>query len=132
MSHIVKLLNGPKLKAHKTPPTSPIKELIIVDFLRENPCSSQKYEMDISLMDTVEVREARNSRIKKRVDQINPAGSWLKIYGSTSKTSVGPASGDKPKENTAGKIIIPARVATAESNMEVLSAVFARLFLSLK
>ena len=43
--------------------------------------------------------------------------------GNTSNTSVGPASGDNPKEKTAGKMISPAKIATEESSKDEITAV---------
>lgn len=68
-------LKAPKLKAQSNPPTSAIAEEIMVAHLRFSFFSSQKYDMEISLIETVEVNEARKRRRKKRVDQIIPPGN---------------------------------------------------------
>lgn len=83
-------------------------------------------------METVEVNEARKRRIKNRVDQNIPAGNLLKISGNTSNTKVGPASGVILKVKIAGKMIIPAKIATIESREAVVTAVCTILFLLLK
>ena len=88
--------------------------------------------MEISLIETVDVREAKKSKRKKSVDHNIPAGSWLKILGNTSKTNVGPADGCKPKVKTAGKITTPASIATIESRHAVVNAVFPNLLFLLK
>lgn len=76
---MVKSLRGPKLMAHSTPPTRAMTDESIVAFRRVMCFSSQKYVMEISLMETVEVSDARNSSRKKRVDHIIPPGNWLKM-----------------------------------------------------
>ena len=66
------------------------------------------------------------SNKKNKDDHIMLPGRWLKIDGSISNTSVGPCSGDTPKENTAGKMITPASIAIRESNNAVEVALFTR------
>ena len=121
--NIVMSLRGPKLRAHNRPPTTLMAAERRVADLRLIFFSSQKKDIEISLIDTVEVSEARKRRRKKRVDHTIPPGRRLNISGSTSKTSVGPAWGETPKEKTAGKIIMPASKATTESSTEVMTAV---------
>lgn len=104
----------------------------IVAFFRLIFFSSQKKVIEISLMETVEVRDARKRSRKNSDDHTAPPGSWLKMNGSTSNTKVGPASGDIPKEKTAGKMITPASIATTESRMAVVAAVLASRLLLLK
>lgn len=79
MPNIVKSLKGPKLNAQINPPASPISDETTVDFLRLHLFSSQKYVIDISLMDTVEVSDARKRSRKNNVDQIAPPGSLLNM-----------------------------------------------------
>ena len=125
-------LKTPKLKAHISPPAIAIAEERIVLFFRDIFFSSQKKLIEISLMETVEVIEAMKRRRKKRVDHTIPPGSFINMWGSTSNTSVGPASGESLKEKTAGKIIIPANTATEESRIADMRAVRPRHVLSLK
>ena len=51
-----------------------------------------------------------------------PPGIWRNICGSVIKASSGPAFGSTPKENTAGKISIPAIIAKRESPNAVIAA----------
>lgn len=78
--------------------------------------------MPISLIDIVEVNEARNSRKKNNDDHNAPHGNRWKMSGSISKTSLGPAEGSAPNVNTAGNIMTPARTATHVSRAEVTTA----------
>lgn len=118
---IVKSERGPNDKAHNTPKKPQISVFSNVAFWRFNPCSSIKNEMEISLMDIVDVREAKNNNKKNATDQKCPPSIWEKIVGSTSNTKVGPAVGSAPKEKTAGKIIMPERTATNVSRMAVIT-----------
>ena len=55
-----------------------------------------------------------------------PKACW-KTLGSVMNISDGPLSGLTPTENAAGKIIIPARIATTLSMTEICTAEPARL-----
>ena len=65
----------PKLRAQRRPPNRAIREDTIVAFFRLIRFSSQKNVMEISLMDIVEVSEARKRRRKNKVDHTTPPGS---------------------------------------------------------
>ena len=86
----------PKLSAHRAPKNIATPALTAVARRRLIPFSSVKKAIEISLMEMVDVSEATKSRKKKSVDQITPPGSWWKMLGKTSKTSVGPAAGELP------------------------------------
>ncbi len=105
---------------------------MIVAVLRLSFHSSTMKAIEISLIDIVEVSDARVSSKKKSADHTTPPGRLWNIAGRTSNTSVGPAWGEKPKEKTAGKIITPARSATKVSSTAVVIAVFPSLVLSPK
>lgn len=84
--------------------------------------SSVKNAIETSLIEIVDEREAIKRRKKNSEDQNMLPGSWLNMLGKTSNTSVGPCSGDTPKENTAGNIITPASTATRVSKQAVIVA----------
>lgn len=115
-------LKYPKDNALKTPPHSAMMRLSADAFVRVIFFSSVKNAIDTSLIEIVEVRDAKNRRKKKRIDHNCPPGICVKIEGKTSNTSAGPCTGDMPKENTAGKIIKPARIATSVSSEAVIVA----------
>ena len=106
--------------------------VMAIAFPREILYSSIMKVMGISLNEIVEVIEAKNSRRKNNVAQIEPPGICWKMVGNISKISLGPALGSRPNEKTAGKITIPARIATSVSSPEIVTASFMRLLSSLK
>ena len=55
-----------------------------------------------------DVSAAKNNRMKNAPEIISLYGIWEKIWGRVTKTSPAPEFGSSPKENIAGKIIIPA------------------------
>ena len=103
-----------------------------VAFFRLILCSSVKNVMKISLIEIVDVIDAKNSNTKNASDQKYPPGICWKMFGKTSNTSFGPAAGSAPNENTAGKIITPARIATQVSRIAIMLALFTSGVLSLK
>ena len=58
-----------------------------------------------------EVTAAQNNKIKNAQETTLPYGICENILGKVTKTKPAPEFGVIPKENTAGKIIIPARIA---------------------
>lgn len=90
--------------------------------LRETPICSMQNEMPVSLSEMVEVRDAISNRRKKIIDQTSPKGIWRKMSGSTTNTNFGPASGCIPNEKTAGKMMIPAMMATMVSRPAMMDA----------
>ena len=76
-----------------------------------------------------EVKAATKRRMKNAAEMIFPKGSWLKIAGRVTKTKPAPESGSSPKDATAGKIIIPARIANIVSAKIIVYADFV-MFLS--
>ena len=96
--------------------------LIVEALVRDIFFSSVKNAIDTSLMEIVEVSDAKKSRKKKRIDHICAPGICANIDGNTSNTSAGPFTGDMPNENTAGNIITPARMATRVSSVAVIVA----------
>ena len=129
---MVKSDNAPKLNAQITPKTQAIIVFKIVAFLLDILFSSTKKAIDISLIDIVEVSDAKNRRKKNKADHTTPPGRWWNMEGSTSKTRAGPAVGLILNVKTAGKIIIPANNATVVSNEAVIVALLARRVLRLK
>ena len=99
-----------------------ITRLIVEALVRDIFFSSVKNAIDTSLIEIVEVSEAKKRRKKKSIDHICAPGICENIEGSTSNTSAGPCTGDMPNENTAGKMIIPARIATRVSSEAVIVA----------
>lgn len=123
---------GPNESAQREPKNSAIAVQTIHAFERlKRPCSVRKV-IEISLIDIVDDNDARKSIKKNNVAQIAPAGIIENIRGSTSNIRVGPSAGDIPKVNTAGKIIIPARIATRVSRPAVAAALRTMFVLSLK
>lgn len=118
----LKSLKYPNDKALNTPPQSAMMRLIEEALARDIFFSSVKNAIDTSLMEIVEVSEAKKSRTKNNIDHICAPGICAKIEGNTSNTSAGPCTGDMPNENTAGKIITPARMATRVSSDAVIVA----------
>ena len=108
--------------AHNEPNTMAMIVLSHVAFLRDMLCSSVKNVMKISLIEMVDVIEAKNSSTKNANDQKYPPGICWKMLGKTSKTSFGPAVGSAPKENTAGNMITPASTATHVSSKAIIVA----------
>ena len=90
------------------------------------------YEVETSVVDTVEVSEARNSSTKNSTAHTCPRGRCVKMDGNTSNTSLGPATGSMPNENTAGKMMTPASTATSVSDSAVTDATRASGVRSLK
>ena len=72
MPHTVKCRRGPKLRAHRSPSMVAMPMVSMVARRRDSRYSSMKYVMEISLMDMVEVSDARNSRKKNSMDQNIP------------------------------------------------------------
>lgn len=66
----------------------------------------------ISSIEKADVKVANKNNNKNAIKKIVPNGIWLNTVGSTLNNNTGPASGAKPKENTAGKIANPAKNAT--------------------
>ena len=129
---ILKLASGPKLNAQR-PPRAMLRPITAAEaFLRDQPNCSVQNDMEISDMEMVEVSEAIKSSMKNRGARIRPPAIAPKIAGSVSNTRVGPAVGDMPKLNTAGKIIIPDRIATRVSSEAILTAVRGMMVESLK
>jgi len=56
-----------------------------------------------------EVIAAQKSKIKNALAIIPPCGICINTFGRVTNTNPAPEFGSKPKENTAGNIIIPAR-----------------------
>ena len=86
------------------------------------PRSSIKKAIAVSDMDIVEVSEASIRRKKNSADHSGPSGSEWNIDGSTSNIRVGPAAGDTENVNTAGKMMMPERMATTVSGEAVVAA----------
>ena len=63
-----------------------------------------------------EVTAAQNSKMKNAQAIMLPQGICENIFGKVTKTSPAPELGSILNENTAGKIIIPARIAKAVSD----------------
>ena len=99
---------------------------------RDNLRSSMRKVMGISLNEMVEVNEAKNTSRKNSNAHTYPPVICWKIPGKTSKINLGPAVGSKPKENTAGKIITPDRIATSVSITATVVASLASDVSSLK
>lgn len=118
----VKSLRQPNERAHRVPNRAAIPVLSTTALRRFIFSSSMKKVIAISLMEMVEVSDARKRRKKKSVDHTVPPASEWNIDGSTSNTSVGPADGDMPKVKTAGNMITPAKIATTVSSDAVIRA----------
>jgi len=63
-----------------------------------------------------DVIAADNKSTKNAQEIILPYWTWANILGSVTNTSPAPELGSKLKENTAGNIIIPARIANNVSD----------------
>src|SRR5699024_480374 len=63
----------------------------------------------ISNIEKAEVSVANKNNNKNKSKKNAPNGNRLKTAGNTTNSKPGPASGSKPKANTAGKIASPAR-----------------------
>ena len=85
--------------------------------------------MGTSRMLMPDVMAANKSNIKNKIETMFPKGIWAKICGKVTKTKPAPEFGSKPKENIAGKSIIPAISANIVSNKIIVYALFA-IFLS--
>lgn len=137
ISNIVKSRNFTSLRtlndrAHSEPKTIAIIVFIAVALFLVILYSSVKKVIEISLMEIVDVMDAKKSSIKNAADQKYPPGICWKMLGRISKTSFGPAAGSNPKENTAGNIIIPAIIATKVSKMAIIVALLTSGVLSEK
>ena len=71
--------------------------------------------MEHSSSDIEEVSAATKKSRKKITAKTTPPLIFAKRVGTVMKVSPGPAAGSAPKAKTAGKIISPARKATAVS-----------------
>ena len=69
---------------------------------------SIKDEIAVSIILIPEVIAAKNKSTKNITPNNSGNGSFIKICGREIKTKVAPAVGSTPKENTTGKITIPA------------------------
>ena len=78
-----------------------------------------------------DVTAAQSSNIKNDKAIKHPNCIWENIFGRVIKTNPAPALGSKLKENTAGKIIIPASSAKIVSKIIIVYADFVRLLSSL-
>lgn len=96
--------------------------LMVEALVRDIFFSSVRNAIDTSLIEIVEVSDAKNNKKKKSIDHICAPGICAKIEGSTSNTSAGPCTGDIPNENTAGNMISPASIATRVSSDAVIVA----------
>ena len=110
-------LKYPNDNALSTPPMSAIHRLSVEALVRDIFFSSLRNAIDTSLIEIVEVSDAKNNRKKNRIDHNCPPGIWAKIEGRTSNTRAGPCTGDMPNENTAGKMIIPDSCATHDASV---------------
>ena len=81
---------------------------MIVAFLRESLKTFIKEAIAVSIILIPEVIAAKNKSTKKIKPVIDANGNCANISGSEINTKVAPAEGSTPKENTIGKIIIPA------------------------
>lgn len=120
----MKSLSGPNDRAHRVPSDIAINVRSTVAVRRDILNSSQANEMNISLIEIVDVSEASASRKKNNALHTSLPESRPNTDGSTSKTSLGPASASMPNENTAGKIITPDSTATSVSSKAVVVALF--------
>ena len=76
-----------------------------------------------------DVTAAANSRKKNNTDTIFPCGICANIWGIVMNTSPAPELGSNPKENIAGKIIIPA-VSAKNVSEKIIVYVVLVMFLS--
>lgn len=129
---MVNELITPNDNEQSTPRTIHIAVFSIVAFFRDIFSSSTKQAMQVSLIEMVDVNEAKNNNMKNADDHKIGIGKCWNIDGSISNTNFGPASADIPNENTAGKIITPASIATNVSNAPIVNAFFTNGVLSLK
>ena len=109
-------------RAHSTASDPTTAAVTQIAFRREKLRSSMRNVIKISLSEMVDVSDAKNSSTKNRMAQTYPPAICWNTAGSTSNTSLGPASGCMPNENTAGKMTMPAKMATSVSSEAMTTA----------
>ena len=118
---------------HKIDATIAIKVDNLALCLREMLCCSWKYSVITSWNVIVEVSAAIAISRKKIADHNSGIDISLKTNGKVSNISVGPCVGFKPSTlNTAGKIIIPDKIATKKVIIDADQAVVERFVPRLK
>ena len=83
--------------------------------LRCRPKRSVRMAAGTSRIESMAPTLAMAVRMKKSVMKIAPPGIEVNTAGMVMKTNEGPAEGSKPKENTAGKMAMPASSETVRS-----------------
>ena len=107
--NIVKSFNSPNDSAEGIPKIKIEIPIIHDALLRLALFPLAMTETIISNIEKADVNAANRNIIRKATKNNIPNGNWLKIVGRTLKSSTGPASGERPNENTAGKIAKPAK-----------------------
>ena len=98
-----------------------------VAVLRLMPCSSDKKVTITSSNEIVDVSAAIANKMKNIMQKKYPPTILSKIIGNVLNASPAPASGCIPKLNAAGKMMIPANIATNVSATTTDNDVVARL-----
>lgn len=116
----VNLFKRPKDKVAGIAIKDIIPNNIAQDFILEILNCSISVAQGASKILIPDVTAAQNSRTKNAKDTKLPNGSCAKILGRVIKTSPAPDDGSRLNENTAGNIIIPARIANAVSESMIV------------
>ena len=86
-----------------------MKNIKMLAFTRDNLNLSTKVAHGTSNMLIPEVIAAQNNKIKNAPAITLPQGICINTFGKVTNTNPAPELASSPKENTAGKIIMPAR-----------------------
>lgn len=111
LSNNFKLESIPKDKEAKTLINAIIEETITVAFFLDILQFSINAAIGVSIMLIPDVMAANSKSTKNKTPNNAPNGNLTNISGSEININVAPAVGSTPKENTIGKIIIPAKSA---------------------
>lgn len=116
LSNILKSFKSPNDSVVGIAISEIIVNKIVQAFALEILNLSTRVAQGPSTMLIPDVTAAQNNKIKNAEEIRFPNGICENIFGKVTKTSPAPESGSIPNENTAGKIIIPARIAKVVSD----------------
>ena len=119
--------NTPNDKALGMPTRKMHKPKIQAAFLRRSYFDFIPMDTTISNMLIEDVSVANNNRTKNSIKKNSPKIICSNTAGMIMNTNPGPASGEKPNANTAGKITRPAMIEITIFNTETLTAELPKL-----